>query len=143
MILIIRERFIHGKTRRQEKQSSFNKVRICKNEILLSSLRFRDCNLILKKKLIIRIHDFSHTLKMELFYNREIMLTLNFRNLNVTNINSKFINDNYKNTLGQFLLYTVKQIDVICQYLQQRPLCLTKQNNNSNNIIFVVFVCMC
>ena len=76
---------------------------------------------------------------MELVYNREIMLTLNFRNLNVTKINSKFINDNYKNTLGQFLLYTVKQIDVICQHLQQRPLCLTNQNNISTNIFFCNF----
>ena len=62
---------------------------------------------------------------MELIYNREIELTLNCRNVKVTKINSKFINDNYKNTLGQLLLYTVKQIDVICKHLQQRPLCLT------------------
>ena len=69
---------------------------------------------------------------MELIYNRDIMLTLNCRNLNLTKINSKFINENYKNTLGQLLLYTVKQIDNICQHLQQRPLCLTKQNNSTN-----------
>ena len=68
------------------------------------------------------------------------MLTLNCRNLNVTKINFKFINDNYKNTLGQLLLYTVKQIDVICQHLQQRPLCLAKQNNNSTKISLMNFV---
>ena len=76
---------------------------------------------------------------MKRIYNREIMITLNCSNLNVTKINSKFINDNYKNTLVQLLFYTVKQIDVICQHLQQRPLCLTKQNNNSTNIFFCNF----
>ena len=68
---------------------------------------------------------------MEPIYNREIMLTLKCRHVNVTKINSKFINDNYKNILAELLFYTVKQIDVICQHLQQRPLCLPKQNNHS------------
>jgi hypothetical protein len=68
------------------------------------------------------------------------MLTLNCRNLNVTKINSKFIDDNYENTLARLLLYSVKQIDVICQHLQQRPLCLTKQNNNSTNIFKTPFM---
>ena len=142
MILIIREEFIHRKQEDQKCSLPLTKQESVNNKILWI-FRFRDCNLILKIILITRIHAFSHTLKMEHIYSREIMLTLNCRNLNVTKINSKFINDNYKNTLGQLLLYTVKQIDVICQHLQQRPLCLTKQNNNSNNIIFVVFLCMC
>ena len=77
---------------------------------------------------------------MELIYIREIMLTLNCRNLNITKINSKFIDDNYENTLARLLLYAVKQIDVICQHLQQRPLCLTKQNNNSTNIFKTPFM---
>ena len=64
---------------------------------------------------------------MKFLYYREIMLILNCRSLNVTQINFKLIKDNYKNKLGQLFLYTVLQIDVISQHLQQRPLCLTKQ----------------